>query len=668
MTDRRILLDLIAVTVTGLSLACNAQVDVTPPRIDAQTAAASASSPATDALTLKAAVQKAITSNPEVLARYHAFRASEGELMAVRGAMLPHLDVIGTYGRENRKDPLLVSNFRQSDTTLQLTQLLWDGLSSFFQKLQFDHARLVRLFELFDASEAAALETARTYFDVLRYRQLVELAEDNYVQHRSVLEQIEAKVTAGVGRRVDLEQATGRMALAESNLLVEISNLHDVSARFQRLVGEAPAKEMLTPDGLDQNVPATMVEGLKNIYSLNPQVRAAIENVRSASYAANSRKGLYSPRVELRLRDDRGKDLNGYLGQTRNQTAEVLVNFNIFNGFSDLGRDRQTVEQWNEAKDQRDKACRDTRQTYEIAFNDVRKLHEQLVYLDRQRLSVEKARDAYRKQFDIGQRSLLDLLDTENELFQAKRSYANAEYDLSTAYVRIHAGAGRLLPALGLSALETGAMNDIKDWEANGESPELCPPEPVALYVADKKVLDDRAAEMTKDRVKVMMEAIAARQATANAAAEQSGVVIAPPTSVVRPPAPTANSPDSEVQLAVKSWAAAWSGKKLDDYFAAYGPSFVPSFGLTRPDWEVQRKARIESAGAISVVIENLEIAVKDGTHAEARFTQKYQTDSYHDIARKTLMMVRQSGRWLIVREKAEAIESENQPAKSANP
>ena len=84
---------------------------------------------------------------------------------------------------------------------------------------------------------------------------LVALAEENYVQHRSVFEQIQRKVQAGAGRRVDFEQASGRLALAESNLLTETANLHDVSARYQRIVGETPPGT-LPPAGMFKDVPA----------------------------------------------------------------------------------------------------------------------------------------------------------------------------------------------------------------------------------------------------------------------------------------------------------------------------------------------------------------------------------------------------------------------------
>ena len=143
-----------------------------------------------------------------------------------------------------------------------------------------------------------------------------------------------------------------------------------------------------------------------------------------------------------------------------------------------MARARQYADQVNVAKDLRDKACRDVRQTVAIAYNDTRKLTEQLTYLDQHQLSTEKARDAYRKQFDIGQRTLLDLLDTENELFQAKRAYTNADYDLLIAQVRTQAGFGNLLATLDLSRVGQGRTARSGRLEGRQATvAERCPPE-----------------------------------------------------------------------------------------------------------------------------------------------------------------------------------------------
>jgi adhesin transport system outer membrane protein len=213
-----------------------------------------------------------------------------------------------------------------------------------------------------------ALDAARAHFDVQRYRRLVQLAEDNDVQHRYAYLQIQSRYKAGVGRGVDREQAGARVALAESNLSTEVANL-------------------------------------------------------------------------------------------------------------------------------RDKTCRDTRQTAAVAYNDTRKLADQLVYLDRNTLAIEKARDAYRQQFDIGQRSLLDLLNAENEVYTARRAYANAEYDLGYAYARVHAALYDLGATLGVSRVDNVA-NDASGWEQGEDAPTRCPVRVADILNVDHSELDARARRL----------------------------------------------------------------------------------------------------------------------------------------------------------------------------
>ena len=121
---------------------------------------------------------------------------------------------------------------------------------------------------------------------------------------------------------------------------------------------------------------------------------------------------------------------------------------NLFKGGSDQAQVRQYAERLAQSKDLRDKACRDIRQNLSIAFNDIHNLSRQLGFLDQHQLSIEKARVANREQFDIGQRTLLDLLDTENEYFQARRAYVNATYEHAIAHARTLTGMGKLLSAL----------------------------------------------------------------------------------------------------------------------------------------------------------------------------------------------------------------------------
>lgn len=573
--------------------------------------------------TLKDAAKSAIVSNPEVLSRWHNFKAAEGERDAAFGSFLPRLDLSMGAGRENRDDPLMHGGYDRNSASLTLTQMLYDGFATSNDVKRLDHAGLVRALELLDASDNIALEAARAYYDVLRYRKLVSLAEDNYVHHRAVLAQIQVRVQSGIGRRVDLEQAAGRLALAESNLLTETSNLHDVSARFQRIVGDVPAKEMEDLKKLSGTIPANSGEAIKLAQSNHPALRAAIENVRSASYAASVRRSAYQPRVDLRIKDEQGHNLGGILGQHDTRVAEVVLNWNLFNGLSDDARNRQYAEQANVAKDLRDKSCRDIRQTLTIAYNDVQKLNEQLKYLDQHQLSIEKARDAYRNQFDMGQRTLLDLLDSENELYQAKRAYTAAEYDLAIANARTQSGMGNLLATLDISANNVSELPSFEGWTSDEEAATQCPPEAVGVYTANKVDLDARAMELMQES--------------------------APKQPVVQV-AKTA-SPESMLALAIKTWVDAWTSRNVQAYLDVYGSDYVSADGSKNKVWSAKRKDVITSSRDITIDIADMKVVMQGAQRATTEFKQTYRSASYRDVLYKKLEWERQGDRWLIVKE-----------------
>lgn len=442
------------------------------------------------ATSVREAVQKAVVGNPEVQARWHVFLAAQDEQDGARGGYLPRVDLTAGIGREHQHDPGLADrDYTRRGATLSLTQMVYDGFATSSEVSRLGYAKLTRYYELMDASETAALEALRAYEDVLRYRELVKLAQENYVQHKQVFDQIAERAKAGVGRRVDLEQANGRLALAESNLLTEATNLHDVSARYQRIVGELPAAS-LPPVELDKaGFPPAVAEALRLAYAGSPAYNAAVENIQAAQAELEGRRSRFHPRLDLRARTDVGQNVDGVDGHSNTRVVELVLNYNLFNGNSDRAALRQYNERLNAAKDQRDKACRDLRQTLVIAHNDVQRLGEQLGYLDQHQLSIAKARDAYRKQFDIGQRTLLDLLDTENEYFQARRAYTNALYDQGVARARTLAGMGRLLPALQVSRGDLPTLADLGQDRVTPDPATACPAEGPVMVQVDKEAI-----------------------------------------------------------------------------------------------------------------------------------------------------------------------------------
>lgn len=396
--------------------------------------------------TLKQIVEKTITTNPEVQANFHTYKAALQAQKAAKGNYYPHADIISKFGSYEDLTPN-VGNTQtpNSQTDLVLRQMLFDGFATPAEVNRLDHAARVRYYELQSSMQETALGIVNAYVDVKRYRQLIDYAQSNYAVHKQLFDRIEERVQAGIARRVDLEQASGRLALAEANLLTEITNLQNVTARFQRLSGDMPPDVMPGVNFLTEGLAADANKSLAIAYQQNPDLLGAIENIVATQQEVRGKRSRYMPQVDLEARKNVDVSSNGRNSSLAADMIGITATFNLFNGFTDQANIAESAENLNRSFDLRDKACVDTRQTVVIAYNDVLSLTEQLNYRNQHQLSIEKAREAYRKQFDIGQRTLLDLLDTENEYFQARRTYTNAESDLHAAYARTYAGEGGLL-------------------------------------------------------------------------------------------------------------------------------------------------------------------------------------------------------------------------------
>jgi adhesin transport system outer membrane protein len=419
---------------------------------------------------LRSAVENTVVNNPEVQVKWRTFRQATEEIGIGRSEFFPTVDVNYKYAHEDHNEPPLSGGNQDFDRygwSAVALQNLFKGFSTVNLVRQLDHTRRASYFDFLSESESQALEATRAYLDVLRYRQLLELAQYNYAVHKGIHQQLMQKVSAGVGRRVDLEQATGRLALAESNLITEEANLHDVTVRFTRIVGMPPPMSLSKPApfAIPNQEPSDM---FKQAYQRNPQYLSAVESVRAASAEVDVRKGAFSPTADLRAQYERTNNLDGVSGVHKIGVVEVVLNMNLFRGGADRARLRASAERREATRDLQQKACRDIHQTVQIAYNDIRRIGEQIAPLRLHALSTEKARDAYRSQFEIGQRTLLDLLDSENELYDAKRELVNAENNQLLAQARQLAGSGLLLEALELKPKESLSFegSPADEWQA----------------------------------------------------------------------------------------------------------------------------------------------------------------------------------------------------------
>lgn len=138
--------------------------------------------------------------------------------------------------------------------------------------------------------------------------------------------------------------------------------------------------------------------------------------------------------------------------------------------------------------------------------------------------------------------------------------------------------------------------------------------------------------------------------------AERSNPVTKAPAPLAKPE-PTARVATAEkadtraIEAALQAWAQGWSNKNVDQYLGAYSASFDTPKGLSRKEWEAERRVRIAGRKYIRVKLLDLKIETK-GNQATASFKQKYESDNINTLSGKTLFLIKQGDRWQIAREK----------------
>lgn len=117
-----------------------------------------------------------------------------------------------------------------------------------------------------------------------------------------------------------------------------------------------------------------------------------------------------------------------------------------------------------------------------------------------------------------------------------------------------------------------------------------------------------------------------------------------------QPTAAGTPSPQRDIESTVRAWAQAWSARDFAGYLRFYSPEFQAASGAARPQWERERETRIVPRERISVAVSDLDIRA-DGKRATVRFRQDYESEVLKATDRKTLELVQDGARWVIVRE-----------------
>ncbi|MDR9826606.1 TolC family outer membrane protein [Vibrio sp. FNV 38] len=403
----------------------------------------------TFAQTLEQAVAHTIKSNPNIKAQYNEFVSKRYLRESSGGQYLPSIDLDAAIGYQDLENPdnWDFGDYTGNEVSVSLTQLLWDGNATLndMDRTAAD-AESVRLQLLADA-EDIALEVASIYLDATKAYELLTLSEGNLRTHKQIYSDIKKRVDSGIGSTADLSQVEARVAKAHGNLLAAQNNLYDVHTEFTRLVGQAP-QGLIYPRADNNFIPRSLQDAIDLAFEDHPVIHVSQADVDSAKFQYKQSKGVNLPTFTIEASQTWRDDMDGTPGSDDETSVMLRMRYNLYNGGSDVANQDNFAYQLNKAKDLRDSAYRQVEEGLRLAWSGLELTQQQKLFLADHVDSASDTVVAYEKQYRIGKRTLLDVLNTENELFESRKSFLDAKYGEQYAKYRILNATGVLLQAL----------------------------------------------------------------------------------------------------------------------------------------------------------------------------------------------------------------------------
>ncbi|MDH5722643.1 MAG: TolC family outer membrane protein [Alphaproteobacteria bacterium] len=420
--------------------------------------------------TLRDAVAVGVATNPEYGTVAASRRATDEELEQGSALFLPSLDLRGDIGMEHSDDVATRAgsgddeeDLWRKEIGLTLTQMLFDGWEAHYEVKRQEARVMSSAHRVRETAELIGLSIVEAYLEVLRQRQLLMISEQNVRDHIAIMDQINAGIKAGRSTRADGEQAKARLASAKATTANTRQALRNAEAGYLAEVGDKPASLELpeVPFGLLEK---DVEEEVEKTLSNSPTLDIFAADIETAYAEAQGTKSTYYPQMDLQLNARTGHDLGGVQGRDTSASALVVMNWNLYRGGADVARASEFVHRHQQTKESHAEAERsienDVRQTWASMEASAERAKQFRAQVDANSQVVK----AYKDQFSLDRRTLLDVLDSQNELFVSKSNAVNSEFVQMLGVYRLLALKGQLLPSMEIDYPRESNVESDEKW------------------------------------------------------------------------------------------------------------------------------------------------------------------------------------------------------------
>lgn len=403
-----------------------------------------------DTFSLAEALGVAYETNPQLDAQRAALRATDENVAKANGGWRPSINAQGEYGTQhyelNPGVPFKTSNSHPLQGQVTLNQPVFRGGRTWAEISKAKALVRAGRAQLANVEQTVLLAAVTAYMDVDRDQAIVGLRQHNVDVLTKQLRATTLQFKVGELTRTDVAQSQARLAGAQAALVTAGGQLAVSRANFEKVIGR-PAETLAKTSALPA-LPGTFGDALALADKQAPSLIAAQETERAADLAINDSVGAMLPQVSLQAQYgySASQSFGGVLAQpsTNSTSLIALLTIPLYQGGADQADIRQSKQLYSQAQLNTINARRQVDEGVKAAWESFQSAHSAIESNEAQVKANELAYEGVRREQEVGARTVLDVLNAEQELLNSQVAVVTSQRDAEVAAYQLLAATGRL--------------------------------------------------------------------------------------------------------------------------------------------------------------------------------------------------------------------------------
>lgn len=403
---------------------------------------------------LRTTVNEVISTHPIIKERLSNYNSTNNDIDIAMSDYYPKLNLVLGAGQENTKRSNQPSqadktyNFNVYQNSLAFTQNIFRGFQTLNKVKKEEYKKASASYSYVEKVNDITFKTVDAYIKIIKQKELLDNSLENIKINEEIFTKVKKLYDSGLTTLSEVNKIESSLALAKSNYVVQQNNILDYQYNLEKLLGKKVEVNTLQSINTVIKLPSSMQEALDFAITNNPSIIVSEHNIKQLQASYSESKYAYYPQVDIEVSQNINKNLSGIEGKDDRFRAIAYIKYNLFNGFADKELIQKNINEISKESEIRNSLKRDVTEQLSLAWAANEKLAEQLEYLNKYKEYAEQTLTLYKKEYDLGRRSLLDLLSAQNDFIQAKAQIINSTNAILFAKYRILDSMGVLVSSL----------------------------------------------------------------------------------------------------------------------------------------------------------------------------------------------------------------------------